>query len=159
MPEAPRNRERPQLGGCINALMGQASEKDQRDPLIASCQRLGKDSNRIRALITEAVGVPERLVPPEFPWCKQLCHIHAQSSLGQSCQKLERKKVKSLSSFQLFATPWTVAYQAPLSMEFFRQKYWSGLPFPSPGYLPNPGLLHCRQMLLPSQAQGKPVRS
>ena len=67
MPEAPRNRERPQLGGCINALMGQASEKDQRDPLIASCQRLGKVSNRIRALITEAVGVPERLVPPEFP--------------------------------------------------------------------------------------------
>ena len=36
------------------------------------------------------------------------------------------------------ATPWTVAYQAPLSMEFSRQEYWSGLPFPSPGDLPNP---------------------
>ena len=35
-------------------------------------------------------------------------------------------------------TPWTVARQAPLSMEFSRQKYWSGLPFPSPGDLPNP---------------------
>ena len=36
------------------------------------------------------------------------------------------------------ATPWTVAHQAPLSMEFSREEYWSGLPFPSPGDLPNP---------------------
>ena len=36
--------------------------------------------------------------------------------------------------------PWTIAYQAPLSMGFSRQQYWSGLPFPSPGDLPNPGL-------------------
>ena len=37
-------------------------------------------------------------------------------------------------------TPWTVAYQAPPSMEFSRQAYWSGLPFPSPGDLPDPGI-------------------
>ena len=43
-----------------------------------------------------------------------------------------------LSSIQLFATPWTVAFQAPLSMGFSRQEYWSGLPFPSPEDLPNP---------------------
>ena len=49
-------------------------------------------------------------------------------------------KVKSLSCVQLFATPWTVAYQAPPSMEFSRQEYWSGLPFPSPGHLPDPGV-------------------
>ena len=49
-------------------------------------------------------------------------------------------KVKSLSCAQLFATPWTVAYQAPLSMGFFRQEYWRGLPFPSPGDLPDPGI-------------------
>ena len=42
-------------------------------------------------------------------------------------------KVKLLSSVQLFATPWTVAYQDPQSMGFSRQEYWSGLPFPSPG--------------------------
>ena len=47
-------------------------------------------------------------------------------------------KVKSFSHVRLFATPWTVAYQAPLSMEFSRQEYWSGLPFPPPGYLPDP---------------------
>ena len=44
-------------------------------------------------------------------------------------------EVKSLSHVQLFATPWTVAYQALPSMGFSRQEYWSGLPFPSPGYL------------------------
>ena len=41
-------------------------------------------------------------------------------------------KMKSLSRVQLFATPWTVAYQAPPSMGLSRQEYWSGLPFPSP---------------------------
>ena len=45
-----------------------------------------------------------------------------------------------LSRGQLFATPWTVAHQAPLSMEFSSQEYWSGLPFPLPGNLPHPGL-------------------
>ena len=46
--------------------------------------------------------------------------------------------MKSLSPVQLFATPWTVAYQAFPSMGFSRPEYWSGLPFPSPGDLPNP---------------------
>ena len=48
--------------------------------------------------------------------------------------------MKSLSRVRLFATPWTVAYQAPQSTEFSGQDYWSGLPFPSPGDLPNPGI-------------------
>ena len=49
-------------------------------------------------------------------------------------------KVKSLSCVLLFVTSWTVAYQASVSMEFSRQEYWSGLPFPSPGDLPDPGI-------------------
>ena len=53
---------------------------------------------------------------------------------------LIKVKVKSLSRVRLFATPWTVAYQAPPSMGFSRQEYWSGLPFPSPGDLPDPGI-------------------
>ena len=48
--------------------------------------------------------------------------------------------MKSLSCVRLFATPWSAAYQAPLSMGSSRQKYWSGLPFPSPADLPNPGI-------------------
>ena len=45
-----------------------------------------------------------------------------------------------LSHVQLFVTPWTVACQAPLSVEFSRPEYWSGLPFRSPGDLPTPGI-------------------
>ena len=45
-----------------------------------------------------------------------------------------------LSHVHFFATPWTVARQAPLSMGFSRQEYWSGLPFPPPGDLPTPGI-------------------
>ena len=55
-------------------------------------------------------------------------------------RKKERKKVKSLSHVRLFVTQWTVAYQAPLSKGFSRQEYWSGLPFPSLGDLPDPGI-------------------
>ena len=49
---------------------------------------------------------------------------------------------ESLSHVWLFVTPWTVAHQAPLSMGFPRQEYWSGSPFPTPGNLPDPGILH-----------------
>ena len=49
---------------------------------------------------------------------------------------VERKKRKSLSRVQFFATPWTVAYQGPPSMGFSRQEYWSGMPFPPPEDLP-----------------------
>jgi len=67
--------------------------------------------------------------------------------------------VKSLSPVRLFVTPWTVAYQAPQSVEFSRQEYWSGLPFPSPGDLPNPGIEPRSPALqadsLPSEPPGK----
>ena len=69
-------------------------------------------------------------------------------------------QVQSLIRVWLFATPWTVAYQAPLSMEFSRQEYWSGLPLPSPGDLPNPGVEPwCPALqadVLPSELPGKP---
>ena len=70
-------------------------------------------------------------------------------------------KVKLLSHVRLFATPWTVAYQTPPSMGFSRQKYWSELPFPSPGDLPNPGVEPRSPALqadsLPAEPQGKPI--
>ena len=69
-------------------------------------------------------------------------------------------KVKSLSRVRLFVTPWTVAHQAPPSMGFYRQKYWSGLPFPSPGDLPDPGIKPrspaLRAEALTSEPPGKP---
>ena len=69
--------------------------------------------------------------------------------------------MKSLSRVQLFAIPWTVACQAPLSMGFSRQGYKSGLPFSSPGDLPDPGIepgspaLHADSLL--SEPPGKPL--
>ena len=48
--------------------------------------------------------------------------------------------MKSLRRVRLFVTPWTITYQAYPSMAFSRQEYWSGLPFPSPEYLPKPGI-------------------
>ena len=49
-------------------------------------------------------------------------------------------KVELLSRVRFPATPWTAAYEVPPSVEFSRQEYWSGLPFPSPGDLPDPGI-------------------
>ena len=73
-------------------------------------------------------------------------------------------KVKSLSRVRLFVTLWTAAYQAPLSMGFSRQEYWSGLPCPPPGDLPNTGikprllyLLHWQEGSLPLVPPRKPL--
>ena len=69
-------------------------------------------------------------------------------------------KMKVLSCVQLFVTPWTVAHQASLSMEFSRQEYWSGLLFPSPGDLSDPGTEPRSPMLqadtLSTEPPGKP---
>ena len=67
--------------------------------------------------------------------------------------------MKSFSRVQLFVTPWTVAHQAPPSVGFSRQEYWSGLPFPSPGDLPDSGIepRSCASQAdaLPSEPPGK----
>ena len=66
-----------------------------------------------------------------------------------------------LSRVQFFVTPWTVAYQAPQSMEFFRQENWCGLPFSPPGNLPDPGIEPRSPALqadaLPSEPPRKPI--
>ena len=74
--------------------------------------------------------------------------------------KMQKQEPKLLSRVQLFATPWTVAYRVPPSMGFSRQEYWSGLPFPSPGDLPDPriepGSPQVQADCLPSELPGKP---
>ena len=68
-------------------------------------------------------------------------HQMMQSSESEPLCALEQKQnCKQLCCVPLFMTPWTVAHQAPLSMEFSRQEYWSGQPSPSPGELPDPGI-------------------
>ena len=94
-----------------------------------------------------------------------LLHTSVQFSHSVMCDSLrphglQSEWVKSLSHVRLFATPWTVAYQAPPSMGFSRQEYWSGLPFPSPGDRPDPGIEPGSPALqadaLTSEPPGKP---
>ena len=68
-----------------------------------------------------------------------LAHFGIKTTQGWNWLSIfSEVKVKSLSRVWLFVTPWTVVYQAPLSMGFSRQEYCSALPFPTPGHLPNP---------------------
>ena len=76
-----------------------------------------------------ARAFPKSPLFPLKPSLKRLPHIIFWSA-----------EVKSLSRVRLFVTPWTVAHQAPPSLGFSRQEYWSGLPLPSPGNLPDPGI-------------------
>ena len=71
---------------------------------------------------------------------KQKVETQADAETKEETSAYGKVKVKSLNHVQLFATPWTIAHQAPPSMGFSRPEYWSGLPFPSPGDLPDPGI-------------------
>ena len=64
--------------------------------------------------------------------------------------------IKSID-LNVFLTPWTLAYQAPLFMEFSRQEYWYGLPFSSPGDLPDPGIKHASPVSSALQATSLPL--
>ena len=79
--------------------------------------------------------VPPKLLYPLIPLIMAL-HLTCLTLLMPS----ELLRACVLSHVWLFATPWTVACQTPLSMGFSRQEYWSRLPFPPPGDLPNPGI-------------------
>ena len=73
------------------------------------------------------------LLPVSSPWLAVPFYSVGSSSAYAVC-------TPSLNCVQLFVTLWSVAHQAPLSIGFFRQEYWSGLPFPPPGDLPDPGI-------------------
>ena len=85
-----------------------------------------------------------------LPLCRQL--VGWQVGVGEKCV------LSHSSCVWVFATPWAIALQAPLSMGFSRQEYWSGLPCPPPGDLPNPGIEPGSSALqansLPSEQQG-----
>ena len=77
-------------------------------------------------------------------------------------EKISAKCVLVAYCVQLFATLWTIVHHAPLAMEFSREEYWSGFPFPSPGVLPNPGV-ELRSPTwqadsLPAEPSGKPIK-
>ena len=90
---------------------------------------------------------------------KDVTH-HFYDDISSGTGMKVKVKVKSLSRVRLFATPWTAAFQVPLSMGFSREEFWSGLPFPSPGDLPDsgiePGSPALQVNALPSNHQGNP---
>ena len=91
---------------------------------------------------------------------KKVFHANGQKSkVGVVIIILEKCVYQLLSHIRLFATPWTIEHQAPPSMGFSRQEYWSGLSFPSPGDLPVPGIKPRSSTLradsLPSDPAGK----
>ena len=79
------------------------------------------------------VHLPFQTPFPSALLAEEFSHLLAVVKISLCARVLSR-----FSHVSLFATPWTLACQAPLSMGFSRQEYWSGLPFPSPGVLPNP---------------------
>ena len=104
--------------------------------------------------------IPSPLLDRSFPDAL-VVHAFITIAHGSHCAIWPLKvKAKLLSHVRLFTTPWTVAYQPPPSMGFSRQEYWSGLPFPSPGDLPDPGIEPKSPALqadaLPSEPPGKP---
>ena len=121
-----------------------------------------------QARVLEWVAIPfsrQSSRPRDRTWVSCIAVIFLLSEPpGKPIQESEsEREVKSLSRVRFFAILWTVAYQAPPSMGFSRQEYWSGVPFPSPGDLPDPGVKPRSPELqtdaLPSEPPGKPIHT
>ena len=147
-----------------NAVLGCSLKNDR---MISVCFQ-GKPFNitviQVCALTSNAEETEqfyERPTRPSRTNTQKRCPLYYR---GLECKSRKSRNtwkviVKLLSCVQLFTTPWTVVNQAPPSMGFSRQEYWSGLPFPSPGDLPDPGIEPGSPALqadaLPSEPPGK----
>ena len=111
----------------------------RKKPILTPCRICSFDFNLYLSLLLflQSYKIACLRDPSSLPDC--LTKVPLFSSLGDNLT-LPICEVKSLSHAWLFATPWTVAHQAPWYMGFSRQESWSGLPFPSPGDLPSPGI-------------------
>ena len=95
-----------------------------------------------------SLSKPQELLMDREAWCVAVHGVAKSQTRLSDRTELMKKSVtsvmcvlfKSLSHVQFFAIHWAAAHQTPLSMEFSRQKYWSGLLCPPPGHLPNPGM-------------------
>ena len=125
---------------CFEALAG----------LRSHCQKVCSGQQLLYQAVTVSCSVAA--AGKSLQSCPTLCNPMDGSPPGSSVPGILQARTlewvaisfssawKLLSHAQLFVTPWTTAHQAPLSMRFSRQGYWSGVPFPSPGDLPHPGI-------------------
>ena len=121
---------------CLGYVRGENQQMS-----LSSCGGLGGHQGSVAC---------QGLWPPVMPWqagrylmplWRKVCLTFWDQYTGDvSLVKEGATCACLLSHVQLFVTPWTVAHQAPLPVEFSRQEYWSELPFPPPGDLPDPGL-------------------
>ena len=126
-------------------------------PLLPSCKY---PILKVKYLFSERQGCPQRFTSL---WTRFILNRGGEEIVTEKTQRRTVPSVNSPSRVWLLATPWTVAHQALLSMEFSRQEYWSGLPFPSPRDFPDPGIEPEFPALqadpLPSKSPGKSGKS
>ena len=127
--------------------------------MMISAVRVGQRYTRVPSILNPLPRYPSRLSQSTGFGCP-VSYIKFPLVICFTYNNVYVCVCQSLSCVRLFATPWTVACQAPLSMGFFREEYWSGLPFPSPGDPPNPGIKpgssRSQAESLPSEPTGKP---
>ena len=111
----------------MGLLSHATSEKNRQSTRYFSVKTEYKPMKDMKSLEMGATGATSRVY-----WLEKVSRSSCSDEKPR-CSSRMKVKVKSLSRVRLSATPWTVAHQAPLSMGFSRQEYWSGLPFPSPG--------------------------
>ena len=111
--------------------------------------------------LSPAQDKPHEIPDQPLPSPGRSFYFHENTRVPWTTSRDKKVEVKSFSRVQLSVTPWTVAHQAPPSLGFSRQEYWSGLPFRSPGDLPNPGIEPRspapRADTSPSESPGKPT--
>ena len=130
------------LAGCWEAAVGASrfwnQDSDPRVPVSFVCLGFGsfKDGLRGSSTLSGPVFLSSQACMRLLLWC-YICYCYYPRLIGPAESPM-RLCVCTLRYD--WAIPWTVAHQAPLSTGFFSQDYWSGLPFPPPGDLPNPGI-------------------
>ena len=136
-------------GGKSEERKGRQGEKKGRiwSQLTSGGIRFESGPNDCKARAFSFMTQPSNISMSEKQ--KQACVI-ITATASTVCAQL-------LSCVQLFATPWTEAHQSPLSMEFSRQEYWSGVPLPTPGGLPYPGIDPCLLCLLHWRVGSSPL--
>ena len=144
---------------------------DKQLEAISQVNSRKNNKSRKRSAITQAWDYSQAIKTkskhsPTFTFMKERLltiwkenHCSFWKFKSQSFHSLWKRKCQSLSHVRLFGTPWTVAHQAPLSMEFSRQEYWNELPFPSPEDPPDPGIEPRCPALQADSLSSKPPRN